>query len=232
MKKSVTLITAFVLVFNFTIAQNSCSKFYPMEEGTSFQYTNYDKKGKTEGVLNYTISSVTDNGSSTTATFDMKFVDKKGKDVFNSNYNITCENGVIHIDYKSLFPSQMMQQYTEMGIEMDITGTDIEIPNDLSVGQDLADANVSIAMSMSGIKMNTTVNQTNRKVEKKESITVAAGTFDCYLVTETNISKTMGANIEMNTKQWLAEGVGMVKQESYKKNGNLMSRMELTKFSK
>ncbi|MFT6796387.1 MAG: hypothetical protein ACJART_001528 [Maribacter sp.] len=232
MKKSVTLITAFVLVFNFTIAQNSCSKFYPMEEGTSFQYTNYDKKGKTEGVLNYTISSVTDNGSSTTATFDMKFVDKKGKDVFNSNYNITCENGVIRIDYKSLFPSQMMQQYTEMGIEMDITGTDIEIPNDLSVGQDLADANVSIAMSMSGIKMNTTVNQTNRKVEKKESITVAAGTFDCYLVTETNISKTMGANIEMNTKQWLAEGVGMVKQESYKKNGNLMSRMELTKFSK
>lgn len=232
MKKSVTLITAFVLVFNFTIAQNSCSKFYPMEEGTSFQYTNYDKKGKTEGVLNYTISSVTDNGSSTTATFDMKFVDKKGKDVFNSNYNITCENGVIRIDYKSLFPSQMMQQYTEMGIEMDITGTDIEIPNDLSVGQDLADANVSIAMSMSGIKMNTTVNQTNRKVEKKESITVAAGTFDCYLVTETNISKTMGASIEMNTKQWLAEGVGMVKQESYKKNGNLMSRMELTIFSK
>ncbi len=232
MKKSITLIAAFVLAFNFTIAQNSCSKFYPMEEGTSFQYTNYDKKGKTEGVLNYTISSVTDNGSSTTATFDMKFVDKKGKDIFNSNYNITCENGLVRIDYKSLFPSQMMQQYSEMDIEMDITGTDIELPNDLSVGQELADANVSIAMSMSGIKMNTTVDQTNRKVEKKESITVAAGTFDCYLVTETNISKTMGAKIEMNTKQWLAEGVGMVKQESYKRNGNLMSRTELTKFSK
>ena len=230
MKKSITLIAAFVLAFNFTIAQNSCSKFYPMEEGTSFQYTNYDKKGKTEGVLNYTISSVTDNGSSTTATFDMKFVDKKGKDVFNSDYNITCENGVVRIDYESLFPSQMMQQYAEM--DMDITGTDIELPNDLSVGQELADANVSIAISMSGIKMKTTVDQTNRKVEKKESITVAAGTFDCYLVTETNISKTMGAKIEMTTKQWLAEGVGMVKQESYKKNGNLMSRMELTKFSK
>jgi hypothetical protein len=203
-----------------------------MEEGTSFQYTNYDKKGKTEGVLNYTISSVTDNGSSTTARFDMKFIDKKGKDIFNSNYNITCENGVVRVDYKSLFPSQMMQQYSEMGIEMDITGTDIEIPNDLSVGQELADANVSIAMTMSGIKMNTTVDQTNRKVEKNERITVAAGTFECYLVTETNISKTMGATIEMTTKQWLSEGVGIVKQESYKRNGNLMSRMELTKFSK
>lgn len=231
MKKSVTFITAFILTVNFTLAQNNCSKFYPMKEGTSFQYTNYDKKGKTEGTLNYTISSVTDNGSSTTATFDIKFVDKKGKDVFNSDYNITCENGVVRIDYKSLFPSQMMQQFSDMDVEMDITGTDIELPNDLSVGQELADANVSIAMSMSGIKMNTTVDQTNRKVEKKESITVAAGTFDCFLVTETNTSKTMGANIEMNTKLWLAEGVGMVKQESYKKNGNLMSSTELTKFS-
>ena len=125
-----------------------------------------------------------------------------------------------------------MQQYSEMSIETDITGTDIEIPNNLSVGQELADANVSITMSMSGIKMNTTVNQTNRKVEKNERITVAAGTFECYLVTETNISKTMGATIEMTTKQWLSEGVEIVKQKSYKKNGNLMSRMVLTKFSK
>jgi len=232
MKNSILGITAFLFAINFSVAQDSCSKFYPMEEGSSFQYTNYDKKGKTEGTLNYTISSVSDNGSSTTATFDMKFADKKGKDIFNSNYNITCEDGTVRIDYKSLFPSQMMQQFSEMDVEMDLTGTDIELPNDLSVGQELADANVSIAMSMSGIKMNTTVDQKNRKVEKKESITVAAGTFDCYVVTETNISKTMGATIEMNSKLWLAEGVGMVKQESYKKNGSLMSSTELTKFSK
>ncbi len=162
----------------------------------------------------------------------MKYNDEKGKNIFESDYNIICENGIVRIDFKSLFPSQMMQQFSDMNVEMDITGTDIELPNDLSVGQELADANLSIAMSMSGIKMNTTVDQTNRKVEKKESVTVAAGTFDCYLVTETNVSKTMGATIEMQSKLWLAEGVGMVKQESYKKNGNLMSRMELTKFSK
>jgi len=29
-----------------------------------------------------------------------------------------------------------------------------------------------------------------------------------------------------------SEGVGMIKQESYKKNGDLMSRMELTNYSK
>ncbi len=216
----------------FINAQNDCSTYYPMTEGTSFEYTNTNKKGKVEGIVRYTISKVSHEGSSTIATFDLKYIDKKGKELFESNYNITCEGSIVKVDYKSLFPSQMMKQYTDMGIEMDITGTDIELPNDLSVGKELADANVAISMKMSGINMNIEVDQTNRKVEKKEPITTTAGTFDCFLITETNTSKTMGSTQEMQTKMWLAEGVGMVKQETYKRNGDLLSRSELTKFDK
>lgn len=231
MKK--TALYLFLLVFGMgsLTSQENCSKYYPMEEGTSFQYTMYDKKGKTEGITDYTISNVDTDGGTTSATFDLKFTDNKGKEVYNSDYTISCSENGIKIDYASLFPSQMMKQYEEMGLEMDISGTDIQLPNDLSVGKELEDANVSIAMNMSGMKMNISVDQTNRKVEKKESVTTPAGTFDCYLITETTTTKTMGANLEMNNKLWLAEGVGMVKQESYKKNGNLMTRMELTKFS-
>ena len=231
MERTVSLIVTFAYSIVFLSAQENCSKYYPMEEGSSFQYTMTNKKGKTEGVTDYTISKVSDEGGTTTATFDFEFTDEKGKEVFNSNYNISCTDGGITIDYQSLFPSQMMKQYEEMGLEMDISGTDIQLPNDLSVGQQLEDSNVSVTMNMSGIKMNMTVDQTNRKVEKKESVTTPAGTFECYLITETTTSKTMGATQEMNNKLWLAEGVGMVKQESYKKNGSLMSSMELTKFS-
>jgi hypothetical protein len=231
MKK--TALYLFVLTFGMSslTAQDICSKYYPMEEGSSFQYTMYDKKGKTNGITDYIISNVSTDGGTTSATFDLKFTDEKGKEVFNSNYNISCTDGGITIDYQSLFPSQMMKQYEEMGLEMDISGTDIQLPNDLSVGKELEDANVSIAMSMSGIKMNITVDQFNRRVEKKESVTTPAGTFECYLITETTTSKTMGATQEMNNKLWLAEGIGMVKQETYKKNGNLMTRMVLTKRS-
>ncbi|SIT12650.1 hypothetical protein SAMN05421766_1124 [Zobellia uliginosa] len=221
-----------LIVTTFTFAQDSCSKFYPLEEGSSFEYTNYDKKEKVEGSVHYTITEVRSEGAASVATFDMKYKDKKGKDLFESNYSFSCENGLVTIDYKSLFPSQMMQQYTEMGLEMDISGTDIELPNDLSVGQQLNDANVTVAMSMSGINMNVSVDQTNRKVEKRESVTTPAGTFDCYLITENHMTKTMGATIETSTKLWLAEGIGMVRQESYKKNGSLMSRTELTRFTK
>lgn len=231
--KTPLLITLFCFfTMNITFAQESCSKFYPLEEGSSFEYTSYDKKGKTDGSVNYTITDVRQEGSAAAATFDMKYKDKKGKDVFESSYSFSCENGLVTVDYKSLFPSQMMQQYSEMGLEMDISGTDIELPNDLSVGQQLNDANVAIAMSMSGINMNVSVDQTNRKVEKKESVTTPAGTFDCYLITENSTTKTMGATIKMKSKLWLAEGVGMIKQESYKDNGNLISTSELTSYSK
>jgi len=232
MKKSILtiLITAFTLV-NLN-AQDSCSKYYPMVEGSSFEYTNYSKKGKIEGVTNYSVSSVTSQGAATKATLGLKMSDKKGKEVFTSNYSFTCEDGLVKIDYQSLFPAQMMSQYNEMGVEMDITGTDIELPNDLSVGKELADANVTINMNMSGIKMEISVDQTNRKVLNEEKVTTSAGTFDCMVITETTKSKTMGAKIELNSKLWLAEGVGMIKQETYKKNGDLMSRTELTKFAK
>ncbi|NHF61455.1 hypothetical protein FK220_019030 [Flavobacteriaceae bacterium TP-CH-4] len=229
MKKLIALVLVSASSFSLAWGQN-CSKFYPMTEGTSYEYTNYNKKGKVDGVTSYTVANVTSEGDATKATMELRFTDKKGKEVFNSDYNITCLDNVVRVDYKSLFPSQMMQQYSDMGMEMDISGTDIELPNDLSVGQELADANVAVAMSMTGMTMNINVAMTDRKVETRESVTTPAGTFDCYLITETNTSETMGAKQQMNTKLWLAEGVGMVKQETYKKNGDLMSRTELTKF--
>jgi hypothetical protein len=231
MKKTILSILILALVVVNLNAQGNCSKYYPMVEGSSFEYTNYSKKGKVDGITNYTVSSVIPQGTATQATLDLKMSDKKGKEIFTSNYSFTCENNVVKIDYASLMPTQMMKQYSEMDIEMDITGTDIELPNDLSVGEDLADANVTINMNMSGIKMAISVDQINRKVISEESITTPAGTFDCMVITETTKSKTMGAKIELNSKLWLAEGVGMIKQETYKKNGDLMGKTELTKFS-
>jgi hypothetical protein len=42
----------------------------------------------------------------------------------------------------------------------------------------------------------------------------------------------MGIKITGSAKQWLAEGVGMVKQESFNKKGKLTGYTELTAFTK
>jgi len=232
MQKSILSIFSIILLSFNLVAQDGCSTYYPMTEGSSFEYTSYNKKGKVESVANYLVSSVTTEGSATIATLDFKISDKKGKELFESNYSYTCENDIVKIDFKSLFPAEMMNQYSEMDVEMDISGIDIEIPNNLEVGQELSDANVAINMNMSGIKMNFTVDQTERKVEKKESITNAVGSFDCFVITEKTRSKAMGVNMEVTSKIWLAKGVGVIKQETYKKNGDLISSTALTKYSK
>ena len=230
MKTKLLFTLAFLTCITTSIAQDNCSKFYPMNEGVSMEYTNYNKKGKVEGVSSYKVVKAINNGNVNNATMAIDLKDNKGKDAYSTTYNLTCTGNMVTLDYESLLPSEMMEQYGDMDIE--ISGNDIEIPNDLSVGQKLNDANVAMKISMSGINMNMTVDMTNRNVEKKESISTPAGTYDCYVLYSENRSKMMMANQVYPSRVWLAEGVGMVKQETYKKNGDLMSSTLLTAHSK
>tara|TARA_R110001632_G_scaffold2161_1_gene9581 strand:+ start:1558 stop:2250 length:693 start_codon:yes stop_codon:yes gene_type:complete len=230
MKTKLLLFLSFLIGTTSFFAQDNCSKFYPMTEGVSMEYTNYNKKGKVENVSSFKVVDVNNNGDTTNATMDINLKDHKGKDIYSTNYNLTCKDNVVTLDYESLLPTEMMQQYGDMDIE--VSGNDIEIPNNLSVGQNLRDANVSMKIGMSGINMNMTVNMVNRKVEKKESITTTAGTYDCFVLYSENKSKMMMANQVYPTRVWLAAGVGMVKQETYKKNGDVMSSTMLTAYSK
>jgi len=232
MKNTILIALIAVLVSMSAYSQNRCSKYYPMNDGATFSYAVYDKKGKKEGTTDYKVSEVKNENGQTQCTLNMSYTDVKGKHNFDSNYNMTCTGNGIKIDYMSLMPSQMLSQYEDMDVEMDLEGTDIELPNELSIGQQLADANVNASMNMSGIKMKISVNTVDRKVLAKEQVTTSAGTFDCYVFGETIQSKSMGVNLNISMKTWLAEDVGMIKNETYKKNGSLMSRTELTAYSK
>ncbi len=212
-------------------AQNNCSTYYPMAEGSISEYKNYDKRGKLQGTSTYSVKEITNEGSTTIAKMDLTYTDEKDEELYTSSYNLACDNNVVRLDYKSLFPTEMMEQYTSMGVEMDVTGSDIELPNNLSVGQALADAHVMVEMKIAGIGIKTDVQLTERKVVAKEKLTTPAGTFDCFLITDKNTTKTMGKKILSTSKMWLAEGVGMVKEESYNKKGKLTSKTELNAFT-
>src|SRR6056297_341309 len=230
MKQYFILLLVAVFAAQTSNAQSSCSTYYPLVDGANFQYTNYDKKGKEEGQINYTVTNVESSGDNVSATMMMEMVDKKGN-TYTSDYNMACEGNVVKIDFKSLMNEQMLSQMGD--VEMDISGTDVELPNDLSVGQELPDANMTVKMKMGGaINMNTNVETINRKVEKQESVTTPAGTFDCYVIYSETRTKMMMTNQTFPSRTWLAEGVGMIKQESYNKKGKLMGSMMLSQFSK
>ena len=222
--KIIILICSFLISFS-SIGQSACKAYYPFEEGVKFEITNYSKKGKKEGFVNYEVTSIDNN----VATIKTIIFDDKGKEITTTSYQIMCEGNTISIDFKSMMNPDMFKQYKDM--DMDITGTNVELPNDLQVGQSLKDANMNMAIDMGGMKMNMSIDMLNRKVDKKESITTPAGTFDCFALSYDSEMK-MGMKITFKIKEWIAEGVGVVKSESYNKNGKLMGYSELTSFKK
>ena len=224
MKTIVSFIVCAFMTITISLGQNTCNMYYPFTEGAKFQITGYDKKGKTNSVIDYSITDVNGN----TATINTKISDKKGKEITTTDYKVTCDNNTISIDFKSLMNPEMFAKYKDM--EIDFEGTNIELPNDLSIGKNLKDANMVMTIKMGGMNMNMTMDLVNRKVEGQESVSTPAGTFNCYVITYTTEMK-MGLKSTFKNKEWIAEGVGMVKSENYNKNGKLMGYSELTQRS-
>jgi len=228
MKKTLIITAVLWGMIATTTAQTGCSKFYPFKEGTKAEITNYNKKGKKAGTIEYTILNRKQTTDGEIATMKSSVKDEKGKLIVETDYDITCDGNKISVDYKSMVSPMMMEQFKN--VDYDITGTDLEIPNNLSVGQSLPDANMKMNINMAGINMDMELLITDRKVTGKESVTTPAGTFECFIITS-NMSAKMGVEKISNIKQWIAEGVGMVKQEDYDSRGNVNSNSLLTKFS-
>ena len=82
MKKLIFLLSL-IISGSSLIAQDVCSVYYPLDKGTTFQITTYNKKAKATAVLDY---QVKDAGSDwALLTYDLK--DDKGKSVATSEYS-------------------------------------------------------------------------------------------------------------------------------------------------
>jgi hypothetical protein len=220
--KTITFICAFFCFTSAVISQD-CSKYFPMDEGTKFQITVYDKKDKVSGIMDYVVKEV--NGNTATMFYEMH--DEKGQLLTSSEYGVTCTDDGVKIDFSSMMSPELMGQYKDMEVEM--SGTDLLYPNNISTGQSLPDADVQMTVKMPPLNMNMNVNFLNRKVEGNESVTTPAGTFDCYVITYDSESK-MGFKMTNSNKLWLSEGYGMIKSETYNKKGNLIAKSVLTSF--
>jgi hypothetical protein len=130
----------------------------------------------------------------------------------------------------SMNMSQMTSQFSEMEVSME--GDPLMIPSNLKVGQSLPDATTKIKTGMNGMSLMTvTLSVTDRKVEGMETITTPAGTFECYKITQTTSMKTIMSK-SFTTEEFYAAGVGLVRTNTYKKNGKLESYQELLSLEK
>lgn len=224
MKSIWLLLCVFVSSLSLT-AQEVCSVWYPLQKDTKFQITSYDKGGdKASAIIDYTVK----DAGSDWALLAYSVSDKKGDVVAESEYEIRCENDGISIDFKSLGAPGILEQYEDM--EVEVSGTNLFVPNRLLEGDALPDSNMLMTVNMSPLKLNLSVDITNRRVEGSETITTPAGTFDCIILAYDFATK-MGIKVSGSARQWIAKGVGMVKQEDRNRKGKVMSWSQLTAFN-
>ncbi len=95
-----------------------------------------------------------------------------------------------------------------------VSGESRGIPSDISVGMTLPDYGITMKIMFVKVK----INVSDRKVSGREKLVTPAGTFDCYVVEEQLSVKAMVVNEKSLMKTWYAHGVGVIKQETWKKD--------------
>ncbi|HVE61319.1 MAG TPA: hypothetical protein VNA26_05850 [Chitinophagaceae bacterium] len=226
--KQLSLLTFMVITGFYSFAQD-CKNFYFMTNNSEVKMTTYDRKGKESGIQTWTINDVKNNGSGFTSNVSTVFTDEKGKEITKGSGTYICENGMLKADIKMSMPQGPAQ-----GAKMD--GAYIEYPSNMAAGQTLKDANFEMDTETSGMKSHVTFNQTNRKVEATEKVTTPAGSWDAHKITYDGYFriKMMGIGVPMNMKvtEWFVPNFGIVKSETYDKNGKLMASSMITSIKK
>jgi len=231
--KTRILSVLFIAFFSFSLTQgvnNDCETYYPIEKGMKWTYEEFNKKGKLTGTTKTFIKEVNTLTSKTEYVIEVSSIPakpKKNEDTFKQDLTYYCENGKLSFDMKSFVPQESLESIEGQNFEVD--QSNISIPKNLKTGDQLDDGFVSITMN--GFKI-ITVNITDRTVEKMESVTTKAGTFNCALITYKSSAKIAFMTLKTTSKQWFSDKVGIVKSESYDKKGKLMSSQKLIQYSK
>lgn len=214
----------------FTNAQD-CTPWMVMTKGSLIETSNYNAKGKLSDKTSIEILENTKTAEGYKARVKSSGADAKGKETTNMEFDVRCEKGTFFMDMKQFIDQKSMEAYQSM--EMKFSGTDLEFPSVLVPGSNLPDGTFTMEAFMNGIKMITmNIAFTNRKVVSKESVTVPAGTFECYKITYDSELKAGFAKKSYKYVTWYAPEVGAVKSEFYNAKGSLDGYSEMTVFKK
>jgi len=189
-----------------------------MNAGT-VEMSTYDGKGKDNGKLTYTISNVSKTGSAVTAKFESEMTDKRGKSLSKSSGVYKCDGGTLFVDASVVISPEQMTAYKDMDVKAEQAF--IEYPSTFKEDQALKDAHFKMTIRKNGELFATiTYDATNRVVKGKETITTAAGTWECWRISsDTKVRQEIsgiGIPITFRTNEWFAPGFGVVKTESSK----------------
>jgi hypothetical protein len=218
---------------------DNCSNNIWFRKGAKVNTSSYDGQGNEIARQVTTVAKVFTNGKMTISELEMKNTDKDGAKETVSKASYKCDGKIFYMDMSGLLPGG--NQTTE------IETSGLELPFAVSVGDTLPDNDYTIVMRADGNVRKIKSHVKERKVESKEIVRTAGGSFDCFKISsviETEIDmpgmdekskkvmeevkKKMGKNKMI---MWYAPEITIVKME-FHMGEKLVSRTEVTAIKK
>ncbi|MBE0676829.1 MAG: hypothetical protein IH591_19395 [Bacteroidales bacterium] len=226
-----SIITAALLLAGVTVKAQDCRLYFPDKVGATREMKFYDDKGKLTSVSRQEILDKTVTGKDVVIKVRSTTYDTSDQEVFGGDLEMMCEGGVFKFDMRSMIDPNTMATYKEMGME--ITTDNILYPANLSAGEILPDGNLKMVVKSGQTTLMTiTVTVSNRKVVATENITTEAGTFECYKLSYDSVVKMGFITISASAVEWIADGVGVVRSETFNKKGKSTGYSVLTNLTR
>ena len=217
-----------------------CSKMIFFQKGAEVEATSYNAEGKEISKQITKILEVRNENGVTVA--DVEGTDRlnNGEEKPAMHYSYKCDGDKIYFDIASMFRSE--KKDGDAGFE----SSTIEYPINVKEGETLPDVTGVMRSEKDGKTSEMKYHFKDRKVAAKEEITTAAGTWNCYKISNTvevelnipgldenskRLMKEMQSKTKNETFTWFAPEFGIVKMEMYL-NGKLSTRNEVTSIKR
>ena len=232
MKQNLRLCTLRALlatILTLTIAEMAAQQTAPYfcnKPGTVLEYTRTTPDGEIKWYHTMTIKDVTKGGDTTAINYTSYIQNHKhkpyyGKEPAQLTATITNQRVTLNVAesvaaiFRTLFPGNT---------RITSTGGESSLPTNMAPGDTLPNVNASVKVL--GMTMKITV--TDRQVLRHETIQTPAGTYHCIVIRETKLEKGMGRNRHTIADTWYAQGLGMIRHDTYNLNLELQTSEILT----
>ena len=216
------------------------AQYFCTTQGTELHYVNYDEAGQSLSNETVTVYNVVKNASGESAQYLAKIVTNKTKNntsytLYNWNYDgnvTTCQEDLMYGPYiksdsdPAKYDSKARQAMAE---ELKLKGDNsFTIKKHASAGESIPDRTYSLISNM----LKNEINISGAAYMGEEKVSTTAGKFYCIKISYLKRTKIVLKTETVRVTEWYAEGIGLVKSESYNTKGEPDGKTILVKIVK
>ena len=231
MKSATRLASLFLFMLSPLVNAQECPMYFPDQIGSVREMRSFDQRDRLTSITRQEILDKTVSGNDVRVKVRTTSFDNDENEILTGDLEIVCEDGVFSFDLRDYLDPNTLAAYDDMGIE--ITADNLLYPANMSAGDQLPDGELQMVVKSGQTTILTLVlNISDRKIDGIENITTDAGTFSSYKISYDISTKAGFITTSSSAVEWIADGVGLVRTETYNKRGRLTGYSVLTDLRK